>query len=113
MIKTPGLPTLSPQSVADLLCTLIILCRGKDAEGKPIWAYLCMKPSMASAFRFARERGGFDISDYGTVLESGDGEEPPEQIKKRMERDYGVNHQFEDLLLDGVSANEEDYNTTA
>ena len=105
MIKAAELPPLSAQSMADLLCTLIILCRGKDAENSPIWAYLCIKPSMASAFKAARERGGFDIADYGTILESGDGEEPPANIKRRMERDYGVNHMFEQQLLDAVAAN--------
>jgi hypothetical protein len=104
MIKAAEMPPLSQQSVADLLCTIIILCRGKDENGKPIWAYLCMKPSMASAFKCARERGGFDIEDYGTVLESGNGEEPPAELKVRMERDYAVNHAFCDLAIAGNSA---------
>lgn len=101
------LPPLSPQSVADLLCTIIILCRGKSAENKPIWAYLCIKPSMASAFKFARERGDVDIADYGTVIESGEGQEPPSQIKARMERDYGVNHAFEDEIFATLAAHQE------
>ncbi len=105
MIQTPAPLPLSQHSMADLLCTLIILCRGKDALGGSIWAYLCIKPSMASAFKEARERGGFDIADYGTIIESGDGEEPAANIKLRMERDYGVNHQFEQDLLDAVAAN--------
>jgi len=91
--------------MADLLCTLIILCRGNNAENKPIWAYLCIKPSMAEAFKAARDSGGIDIGEYGTVLESGDGAEPPAVIKTRMERDYGVNHGFEDELLNAVAAN--------
>lgn len=99
MIPNRPASPLSPQSMADLMCTLIILCRGKDMENKSIWAYLCIKPSMASAFKAARERGDMDISDYGTILESGDGEEPPADVKTRMERDYGVNHAFEDKLL--------------
>lgn len=106
MIKSAPLP-LSAHSIADLLCTLIILCRGRDVENKPIWAYLCIKPSMASAFKYARERGGLDIADYGTIIESGDGEEPPSDIKTRMERDYGVNHGFEDQLLAAIAAKQE------
>ena len=99
---------LSTQAMADLLCTLIILCRGKDGLGKAIWAYLCIKPSMASAFKEARERGGFDIAEYGTVIESGEGEEPPANIMLRMERDYAVNHRFEQDLLDAMAANHYD-----
>jgi len=112
MIKASELPTLSHNSLADLLCTLILLCRGTDAENKPIWAYLCIKPSMASAFKYARERGNFDIGDYGTVLESGDGDEPPARIKARMERDYGVNHVFEEQLLEKVAASSEKADNT-
>lgn len=104
MQQTAPLP-LSPQAMADLLCTLMILCRGKDAMGRPIWAYLCIKPSMAMAFKEARARGNIDISEYGTVLESGSGEEPPANIKTRMERDYGVTHGSEEELLAAVAAN--------
>lgn len=105
MNRPPAPLPLSPQAVADLLCTVMILCRGRDAAGNPIWAYLCIKPSMAAAFKAAREGGNVDIADYGTIIESGEGEEPPEKIKLRMERDYGVNHQFEQDLLDAVADN--------
>lgn len=96
MVNAAEMPPLSQQSVADLLCTIIVLCKGQDADGKPIWAYVCMKPSMVSAFKYARERGGFDVADYGTVLESGEGAEPPSSIRIRMERDYGVNHKLDE-----------------
>lgn len=98
-------PPISANAMADLLCTLIILCRGSDAANKPVWAYLCIKPSMAGAFRAAREQGNMDISDYGTILESGSGFEPPASTMARMERDYGVNHAFEDSLLALLSEN--------
>ena len=99
---------VSPQAMADLLCTMIILVRGSSAENNPIWAYLCMKPSMASAFKFARERGGFDVGDYGTVLESGEGDMPPPAIMLRMERDYGVNHDLENQWLAAIEAEKTD-----
>lgn len=103
MIRQRPPAPLSPQSMADLMCTLIILCRGTDEQNRAIWAYLCIKPSMASAFKAARERGDMDISDYGTILESGEGEEPPAAVKARMERDYGVNHGLEEALLAAAS----------
>ncbi len=107
---TAGPLPISSHAVADLLCTMIILCRGSSAENKPIWAYLCMKPSMASAFKFACERGGFDIGDYGTVLESGSGESPPAEVQARMEREYGVNHMLENQWLAAI---ETDSNSAA
>ena len=103
MIRVPP-PPISDQAMADLLCTLMILCRGFDERREPIWAYLCIKPSMAKSFRDARERGNIDISEYGTVIESGDGHEPPDEVKRRMERDYGMNHLYEQELLARVAA---------
>lgn len=95
---------ISDQALADLLCTIMVLCQGKDRRGKPIWAYLCIKPSMALGFKEARARGNVDITNYGSVLESGEGTEPPDDVKERMERDYGMNHQFEEELLKKIAA---------
>lgn len=95
-------PPLSTQSMADLLCTIMLLCRGMGTDGKPFWAYMCIKPSMAQAFKDAREKGRFNLEDYGTILEVGSGDEVPPEVRNRMERDYGVNHGFEDALLAGL-----------
>ena len=97
-------PPLSNNSMADLLCTIMILCRGKAPGGKHVWAYMCIKPSMAKAFKEAREKGAFDIEDYGSVIESGEGAEPPEEVQLRMERDYGMNHRYEEDLLRAANA---------
>lgn len=103
MIPIPPAP-ISNQALADLLCTIMVLCKGLDEQKRPIWAYICIKPGMALAFKTARERGNIDISEYGSVLESGSGEEPPEEVKLRMERDYGMNHRFEAELLEKIAA---------
>lgn len=90
--------------MADLLCTIILLCRGTGTDGKPFWAYMCIKPSMAQAFKDARDMGTFRLEDYGTILELGEGEEVPAGIKQRMEREYGVNHGYEEELLKSIEA---------
>lgn len=92
-------PIISQNAMADLLCTIMILCRGSNENGKPCWAYMCIKPSMAKSFKEARDRGAFDIEDYGAIIESGDGLEPSDEVKRRMEREYGMNHRYEDDLL--------------
>src|SRR5947209_586037 len=97
-------PPLSPQAMADLLCTVILLCRGKDIDGNPFWAYMCVKPSMANAFKTARSKGSFNLEDYGTILEVGEGDEIPPDVRERMERQYGVNHHYEDDLLKAVKS---------
>lgn len=86
----------------DLLCTIMVLCQGRLQSGKPYWAYMCVKPSQAQAFKEARERGGFDLEEYGSIIEWGEGNEPPEDVRRRMEREYGMRHDFEERLLDAI-----------
>ncbi|NBO18541.1 MAG: hypothetical protein EBV03_04810 [Proteobacteria bacterium] len=92
-------PPLSSQSMADLLCTMVLLCRGNDMYGRRFWAYMCIKPSMAEAFRKAREAGNFNLGEYGTIIEAGEGETVPQDVQQRMARDYGVRPDYEQELL--------------
>lgn len=92
--------------VADLMSALMILCRGVRADGSSFWAYMCIKPSNAKAFRDARSNGMMSLEDYGTVLEWGEGTDPSDEVKLRMERDFGMNHNFEDELLRAISQHE-------
>jgi len=101
-------PPLSAQSMADLLCTVILLCRGVGTDKKPFWAYMCIKPSMAESFKEARNKGVFQLENYGTIIELGEGDEVPSEIKQRMERDYGVNHHFEEDLMAAIKSLEHD-----
>ena len=97
-------PPLSSQSLADLLCTIMLLCYGTEEDGQPFWAYMCIKPSMAKSFKDARENGSFNLEDFGTILEKGYGMDVPLDIKQRMEHDYGVNHSYEDELLVAIES---------
>jgi hypothetical protein len=78
---------------------MVLLCRGTDAYQRRFWAYICIKPSMAEAFTKARESGDFVLSDYGTIIEAGEGEEVPADVQLRMVRDYGVKANYEEELL--------------
>jgi hypothetical protein len=98
---------LSSQAMADLFCTITLLIRGKNTDNNDFWAYLCVKPSMANAFNEARANGVFNLEDYGTILESGEGSEVPSEIAERMERDFGINHHYEDELLKALEINTE------
>lgn len=97
-------PPLSSQSMTDLLCTIMLLCKGQNIHGQHFWAYMCIKPSMAEAFKKARDSGDFNLEDFGTIIECGVGEEVPEDVARRMERDYGVRHDFEQQLIDAIEA---------
>ena len=95
-------PPLSSQALADLMCTIILLCHARHEDGSPFWAYLCIKPSMAKAFQEARDSGTMDIEEFGTVLEWGEGEEVPPETRAHMERDYAVKHDYEKQLLQAI-----------
>ncbi len=93
-------PLLAPSrdSFADMVCSFVILARGRNAENRPCWSYIALKPSMALSFKDACSRGNVSLEEYGTVIEEGIGENPPETIKTLMERDFGVRHELEDKL---------------
>ncbi len=93
-------PPLSTQSMADLLCTVVVLCHGVSAHNRPFWAYLCIKPSMAKLFKDACNSGAFNLEDYGTIIEYGEGDTVPPHVQRRMERYYGVNHCYESTLFE-------------
>ena len=59
---------------------------------------------MAKAFEEAREKGNFVLEDFGTIIESGEGILVPVEVQRRMERDYGVNHDYEKQLLMAIEA---------
>ncbi len=89
--------------MADMLCTVMVLCKGKQDDGKPFWAYVCVKPSMAKSFKEARDKGAFNLEEFGTIIEHGNGSDVPADIRKRMERDYGVKHDYESQLLKAIA----------
>ena len=95
-------PPLSSQSVADLLCTIVLLCRGKDHYKRDFWAYMCIKPSMAESFKQACDTGRMSLSEYGTIIEAGEGTEVPSDIEERMRTEYGVRHDYEEQLLKAI-----------
>lgn len=92
-----------PTHMADLLCTFMVLCKG-ISDGRPHWAYMAIKPSMARAFREASQAGNLDLDDFGTVLESGEGEAPPSEVKERMYERFGMRDDYEDTLIAAIEA---------
>lgn len=88
--------------LADLLCTVLVLCRG-EIDGQPGWAYVAIKPTAASAFREACEQGGVDLDEYGTILEAGTGEEPSQEIKDKMRERFGMRDDYEQILTEAIN----------
>ncbi len=107
MSKKSSSTSLSAEAMNDLLCTIMMLCRGTDQDGDPFWAYVCVKPSRAKDFKEAQDRGNFQLEEYCTIMEAGGGYDVPPEVMERMERDYGVNHNFENDLIKTIDANTE------
>lgn len=94
-------PTSNQDSFADLLSTVIVFVTGKLAdEDVRYWAYLAMKPSMAKPFMEAQAKGNFQLEDFGTIIEWGKGNAPPEEVVERMRRDYAADPDYEQKLLE-------------
>lgn len=81
----------SEQIIAEkTICMLLV--KGANPEGTPIFAYVAVRADKLEAFMKAQEEGMFHPDDYGMIVEAGEGE-PDEEVRKRMEDEYGFNHQ--------------------
>lgn len=70
----------------------VLLVRGEDPDGNPIYAYVGVRADKLQSFMEAQSRGLFYPEEHGVVIESGTGIPDPE-VRARMERDYGFNHE--------------------
>ncbi len=94
----------SEQNVADkTVC--ILLVRGENPDGGSIYAYVAVRADKLESFMEAQQSGVFYPEDYGVIIESGEGE-PTEDVRKKMEEEYGFNHQLMVDIPDSESAHE-------
>jgi hypothetical protein len=80
------------------LGTIITLIKGEGENGNKQWAYLNISPFMFAEYANAIKQENVDVSEYGEILASGEGEQPSEEIKKEMLEKYGASEDFENLL---------------
>lgn len=78
----------------------VLLVRGEDPHGAPIYAYVGVRADKLQSFMEAQNSGMFYPEEHGVVIESGEGLPSPE-VRARMEKEYGFNH---DGMLDIPSA---------
>ncbi len=70
----------------------VLLVRGEDPDGTPIFAYVGVRADKLKPFMEAQGSGLFYPEEFGVIIESGHGE-PSAEVQKRMEVDYGFNHE--------------------
>ena len=69
---------------AKILGPLVYLVRGKD-KGKPAWHYALIEEDKLNMFKDKVESGTVDVAEYGVVLKSGWGKDPPEEVKSAID----------------------------
>lgn len=103
-VASPGVPD-SPGAININLkdfndaVEITALCRGTRADGAPFYAYIQMTPEKYQAFEDSvKKREEIDFSEFGKIIEFGEGKDPPPAVRKKMEEEYHVNHHFEEDL---------------
>ncbi|XP_013392727.1 ankyrin-3-like [Lingula anatina] len=67
----------------------VYLVRGKD-NNKPAWHYVLVKRRLHSTFMLKTQGGSLDVADYGRVLKSGWGQDPPQDIKTKINEEHST-----------------------
>ena len=66
---------------------LVYLVRGKDA-GRAAWHYVLIDRVKLPLFKQKLKTGSLDVSEFGKVLYSGWGENPPADIVAEIKKQY-------------------------
>ncbi len=94
----------SEQIIAEkTVCVLLV--RGESPESSPIYAYVAVRADRLEEFMQAQQGGMFYPEDFGVIIESGEGE-PSTEVRQRMEKDYGFNHDMMIDIPDATRAND-------
>ncbi len=67
------------------------LVRGKD-KGKPAWHYVLVvdDEEMLEMFHKTVKAGNLDVADFGHVIKSGWGQDPPDHVKEWIKKKYRI-----------------------
>ncbi len=68
---------------------LVFLVKGQE-QGRDAWVYVRVKRDKLPLLKHDATRGFMDISSYGEKLCAGWGKEPPQDVRARIKREYGV-----------------------
>lgn len=85
--------TVNERSFADATrrsrSDLIYLVRGKD-RGRSAWHYVLVDKDKREMFLAKSRTGSMDVADYGEILYSGWGEDPPQEIVDKINEEFGL-----------------------
>lgn len=69
--------------------TVYLVHGGADHSGQSAWYFIRVDSPKVRAFLKAIGSGSANLGQFGTVLESGYGAEPPYSIVEKMRSEYG------------------------
>ncbi|MGL9732291.1 MAG: hypothetical protein ACR5KX_06065 [Wolbachia sp.] len=85
--------TVNERSFADATrrsrSDLIYLVRGKDRR-RSAWHYVLVDKDKREIFLAKSRTGSIDVADYGEILYSGWGEDPPQEIVDKINEEFGL-----------------------
>jgi len=89
MVEKNGLSLEIPKELDDAM-GIIQLVTG-EVDYRSCWAYVSMYPSTYMEYLDKVEaHETMNIEDYGIVIETGWGQQPPQDVQDRMKRDFGA-----------------------
>lgn len=72
---------------------VMVLCNGKLPTGEDFYAFVNIKSARLTAFYDSiREGRELRLGEYGEVVRSGAGVEPPADVRREMEENYNVDY---------------------
>ena len=88
----------------------IFLIRGKD-NGREVWHYVEIENEPKyEAIKKTKAGTNIDVTDYGKIIESGWGKDPPSYIVNQVSKIYDINYpQFENFKINGKSIDKSMY----
>ncbi len=91
------LPSEEDIAAADEHLEIIALSQGITDDGKPYWAYVTIAPSKFK--EFSQAASPIKLTDYGTVIRAGIGDEPPQDVRDEMEVNINADHSIQEQIL--------------
>lgn len=79
--------------------SVMVLCNGKFPGGEDFYAFVNIQASKLVDFYDAvRDGEKIKLGEYGEVIRSGVGLEPPAEVRQEMEREYNLDYALGEKL---------------
>jgi len=92
-------PELSKENLEEIdeHIAVIMMVKGTEEDGvTPFWSFVAIPPTQLFGFKKAQARGeAFFVDDYGEILITGQGKEPPPEAIEEIRAKYGFDPDFE------------------